>query len=83
MSDYNWFGFHKLNEGGQANAKAIQDVFEVALFSLNNYLSEPRTAALVRTKLEEACFYAKKSMALSVTNQVIEDDESQPELPLE
>jgi len=38
--------------------------------------ADPRKLALVRTKLEEACFFAKKAMAESPENQA-----NSPDLP--
>lgn len=58
------FEVHMLNEDGKIRAKAIAEAFDHCLTSLmvvcpvNN-----REFSIVRTKLEEACFFAKKSMA--------------------
>lgn len=71
------FQFHKLNEQGQLKAKAIQGVFEEALFKLDNIVTYSREYAICRTKLEEACFYAKKAMAIQPENQ----DEQDPSKP--
>lgn len=59
------FATHKLNASGLIAAKDLGDAFE----NLLNFVEEAgkggdqRCLALVRTKLEEACFYAKKAMA--------------------
>jgi hypothetical protein len=80
MNEYNYFGFQKLNKLGQEKAVKIQQIFEQMLNDLEPLLTHPRASAVCLTKLEEACFFAKKSMALDPNNQV---DDSQPELPLE
>lgn len=63
------FGFHKLNGDGQHKAKSIALSFEILLESLEHMCTDPRAWAIVKTKCEEACFYAKKSMALDPVNQ--------------
>ncbi len=63
------FGFHKMNQQGQDRSKLIAQIFEKALAELELHMSDQRTAAIARTKLEEACFFAKKSMALNTDNQ--------------
>lgn len=70
--DPNYFGFHKLNPLGQEKAKKIADLYENLLKKLEKEIGDGkhgREAALMRTKLEESCFYAKKSMASLVSNQ--------------
>lgn len=72
MNDYDYFGFHKLNEAGQEKAVKIQQIFEQAHKDLEGLLAHPRAAAIVATKLEEACFFAKKSMAIDASNQAVD-----------
>jgi hypothetical protein len=71
--DYPGFKHFKLNFPGLANAANIAVEFDRLLDAL---MSEPcgcatnsREFALVKTKLEEACFYAKKSMAIRPEKQ--------------
>lgn len=59
------FAFHKLNEQGQAQANAIAILFNKLLEDVTPAMSDARCKALVVTKLEEACFFAKKSMAMN------------------
>lgn len=61
------FAFHKLNEQGQQKSVDIANIFNDCLHALN--LPEGRYKALVLTKLEEACFFAKKAMATDPINQ--------------
>ena len=64
------FDFHELNALGIGQAKQIAQVFdETRLFLLDRCGGSPREWAIVQTKLEEACFFAKKAMAVQPTNQ--------------
>lgn len=64
------FAVHMLNEQGKERARAIQDAFDLLMNTVWP-IAQPtgRELALCRTKLEEACFYAKKSMAINIDNQ--------------
>jgi hypothetical protein len=58
------FEVHMLNADGKSRAATIANIFDTCLSTLLNILPEPsREMSLVRTKLEEACFFAKKAMA--------------------
>lgn len=64
------FEVHMLNERGKSEARQIAEHFD----SLLEFLKAPcggdaRGMAIVRTKLEEACFFAKKAMANQEENQ--------------
>ena len=67
------FAVHILNDTGKAKAGEIALVFDTALSELADIIAD-RTAegrrewALVVTKLEEACFFAKKAMASDPAN---------------
>ena len=63
------FNVHKLNDAGMEKAIDIALVFDRALTSLINLCPSGRHLAIVKTKLEEACFFAKKAMAESPENQ--------------
>lgn len=72
------FTSHMLNEAGKAKANAIAEAFDRLLVTLTTpatpddatVLCPPgREVSLVRTKLEEACFFAKKAMAVQRENQ--------------
>lgn len=69
------FAVHMLNAQGRMRAAAIAESFDLLLETLMVKLSdgpmcpEGREFAIVRSRLEEACFYAKKSMAMMAANQ--------------
>lgn len=71
MSDRPKPTFASLNLGDEGLAKAdrITRIFTEALNELEPHMTDPRCAALVRTRLEEACFFAKKAMSLDPANQ--------------
>ncbi len=60
------FQVHMLTEEGKAKATLIAKAFDDCLETLKIICPEPsREMAIVRTKLEEASFFAKKAMAQS------------------
>jgi hypothetical protein len=66
------FEVHILNEAGIEKAKIIAQKFDTFLSELIVLWGNPgwnRETALVRTKLEEASFFAKKTMANQSENQ--------------
>lgn len=63
------FQVHRLNARGLESAKAIALVFDEALERLLDLVPPGRCQSIVRTKLEEACFFAKKGMAETASNQ--------------
>lgn len=66
-----FFKVHKLNQRGFEKAQVMQQKFEDLANFLENELKLPvgREFSLCMTKLEEACFFAKKSMAMNPENQ--------------
>ncbi len=64
------FTVHKLNAGGLQKAQAIAEAFDLLLEKLKLELPEGREFSLVKTKLEEACFFAKKGMAKQSENLI-------------
>lgn len=64
------FKFHKLNSDGIVKATKIQEIFEETLEALTDHVPAGRELSIVKTKLEEACFFAKKGMAIQKENQV-------------
>jgi len=65
------FEVHMLNEEGKRNAQDIAIKFEILLLDLEKVCGDPpnREWSVVKTKLEEACFFAKKAMANKPRNQ--------------
>lgn len=63
------FGVHFLNARGAAIANDIAQVFSGLVDYLEALGITGREKAVVITKLQEACFFAKKSVALIPENQ--------------
>ncbi len=71
MTDHQEFEVHKLNDRGFAVASDLALAFDVFLGDLERSIgTEGRYPAIVRTKLEEACFFAKKAVAQNPQNQL-------------
>jgi hypothetical protein len=65
------FQVHMLNDEGKLKAQRIAEAFDQLLDTLQERLCPTgREMSIVRTKLEEACFFAKKSMASDPTNNL-------------
>lgn len=63
------FEVHRLNAHGLNKADRIAAAFDSCLRELVDMCPPGRELALVKTKLEEAAFFAKKSMAAQLENQ--------------
>lgn len=63
------FEVHQLNYIGLMQADEIVGSFDRLLEDLKLMCGEGRYMAIVRTKLEEACFFAKKAVATDTRNQ--------------
>lgn len=57
------FAVHTLTDEGKHKAQDIAEAFDGLLKKLGSLVPDGREMAIVRTKLEEACFFAKKAMA--------------------
>ena len=58
------FTVHRLNDAGMTGAVGIASGFSHLLNGLEEICGKDgREMALVRTKLQEACFYAKRALA--------------------
>lgn len=66
---YPLFEVHMLNETGKGKAVQIAGSFSGLLGELELICKEGRELSIVKTKMEEACFYAKKAMASVPENQ--------------
>jgi hypothetical protein len=58
------FSSYQLNELGQARCQNISVAFDTLLKVVEAALPESRQLSIIRTKLEEACFYARKGVSL-------------------
>lgn len=65
------FAVHMLNDAGKQKARRIQYTFDRCLNSLAKSCTEGREFNIVKTKMEEACFFAKKAMAINLGNQEV------------
>lgn len=65
------FTVHMLNDEGKTKARLIAKSFDLCLESLIKVCPPGRELSLVKTKLEEACFFAKKAMANDAQNTEI------------
>lgn len=63
------FQVHILNASGKAKAHVIADALSAALDTIERQGVTGRALALVKTKLEEAGFFAKRGMAELPENQ--------------
>lgn len=63
------FATHKLNSEGMVKACKIGEVFDDLLMQLHVLCLPGREFSIAKTKLEEACFFAKKAMAINLANQ--------------
>ncbi len=57
------FEVHRLNDDGMKCAEEIAAAFNDCLSRLRGLCAEGREFSLVKTKLEEAAFFAKKAMS--------------------
>ena len=65
------FRVHLLNTSGIISAKALAQEFSDVLHHIETLCgSDGREMAIVRTKMEEACFFAKKALASREYNQL-------------
>jgi len=69
------FKVHKLTDVGLENAKALAVHFDALLKNILEITGtdKSREISLVRTKLEEACFFAKKALAQNEMYQADSD----------
>lgn len=73
MEDFKYFGPFNLNETGREKTRRMTVLFERLEQDLKELMGlHPRCNALAMTRLEEACYYAKKSVAVMPENQTVE-----------
>jgi hypothetical protein len=64
------FDGRQLNEKGFARVQNIGHAFDTLLCVIEAAVPEGRQLSIVRSKLEEACFYAKKGISLQPEYQI-------------
>ena len=64
------FAPHGLNETGGKKAGRIQQLFEGLMAEVESILTDGRELSLVRTKLQEASFFAVRGVAMKAENQI-------------
>jgi len=64
------FDDRQLNVKGFARVQNIGHAFDTLLCVIEAALPEGRQLSIVKTKLEEACFYSKKGISLQPEYQV-------------
>jgi hypothetical protein len=65
------FEVHLLNDTGKERAADIAKMFTVCLNNLESIIgADGREMAIVRTKLQEAAFFAKRAMAVKPENHL-------------
>jgi len=70
------FSSHKLRPEATTRVNAVKESFDDLLHTLRTLCPPGREFALVKTKLEEACFYAVKAVAIQQDQATIADSES-------
>lgn len=63
------FAVHILNDAGIHKAKMLAHEFDNLLIRISAMCPEGREFSITKTKLEEACFFAKKAIANDSINQ--------------
>lgn len=71
------FRTYRLNASGQQAAQSISQAFDELLTKLERLVPEGNQLGLCRNQLEQACFFAKKGMAMATGNQ--SDEQGKPE----
>ena len=59
------FEVHMLNERGKTEAKTLATQFDNLQKYVTGLGGDARCQSIAATKLEEACFYAKKALAMN------------------
>lgn len=68
------FSVHMLNDDGIAKAKKLGEAFSALLNTVEDVCGKDgREMAVVRTKLQEAAFFAKRAMAVMAENQKVRE----------
>lgn len=68
------FDSYEMNERGREQLAVIHDAFNKLLAEVH-IIDNGRERSLMLTKLQEACWYARRSIALDVKNQKVKEFE--------
>lgn len=65
------FSVHMLNDEGRKKATQLAESFSALMEAIEGLAAggDARSLAISKTKLEEACFFAKRAMASAPSNQ--------------
>lgn len=63
------FAVHRLNPPGFLKAEQLAAAFSKLLNEIDELVPDGREKSLVITKLQEACFFAKRGIAVNTANQ--------------
>jgi hypothetical protein len=66
------FETHLLTPEGVTNTKTIKLGFDALLDGIKELVPASRELSIVKTKLEEACFFAVKGVAVNPANQKVQ-----------
>ena len=69
------FEFVRLTDHGINQANTVGDLFAGLFHQLEQNIPNGRELSLVKTKLQEVCFWAKKAVSLNSENQKETNDE--------
>lgn len=68
------FAVHMLNNKGKRKANEIATAFDTCMSVIEKHCPPGRLLAIVKTTMEQACFFAKKSMAIQPENHIHEPE---------
>ncbi len=63
------FEVHRLSEDGLAKCQQVAEAFDALMITVSAFAIPGREISIFKTKLEEACFFAKKAIAVDPANQ--------------
>jgi hypothetical protein len=63
------FQSHRVNAEGARNLELVAESFDSLLLYLSKLCPDSREFSIAKTKLEEACFFARKAVANCPENQ--------------
>ena len=64
------FKVHLMNDKGIVKMKEMAEHYNYLMHNIDGLIPDGRYKAIVKTKLEEACFFSKKGIASDESNQL-------------